>query len=125
MQRTFAVGSDVIQTEALARRAEAAWAVPPVAIAVPGTGTPEARFGRATDNVVRRCRVPKIKAGATLKSAKAALVKAGCKAPRKPRAVRSSKVRKGRVIGLTRKAGKELPAGTAVQIKVSSGRKRR
>ena len=72
----------------------------------------------------RGCTVPSIKRGATLKSVKAKLAKANCRPPRKLTKQRSSKVRKGRVIALTRKAGTNLKAGTRVGIKVSSGRKR-
>ena len=71
---------------------------------------------------VRRCRVPKVRAGARVKAARAAIRKAGCR-PR-TRRVRSRKVRKGRVVGLSRKAGTVVPRGTAVRIRVSAGRGR-
>jgi len=73
---------------------------------------------------VRGCTVPSINRGATLKSVKAKLAKANCRPPRKLTEQRSSKVRKGRVIALTRKPGTNLKAGTRVGITVSSGKKR-
>ena len=69
---------------------------------------------------VRRCRVPKVRAGARVKAARAAIRKAGCRPG--TRRVRSRKVRKGRVVGLSRKAGTVVPLGTAVRIRVSRGR---
>ena len=72
----------------------------------------------------RGCAVPSIKRGATLKSVKAKLAKANCRPPRKLTEQRSSKVRKGRVIALTRKPGTNLKAGARVGITVSSGKKR-
>lgn len=77
-----------------------------------GTAKPDAK----------RCVVPKVKRGATLSSVRSALKKANCAAPKSPRKVRSSKVRKGRVVALTRKTGTKLKAGTAVGIQVSGGR---
>jgi glucodextranase-like protein len=61
---------------------------------------------------VRGCRVPSVKRGATLKSVKAKLRKANCTYKV---AKRRSKVKKGRVIGLTR-------TSTRVLIRVSRGR---
>ena len=71
-------------------------------------------------SAVGRCRVPKVKTGARVKAARAAIRKAGCKPS--TRRVRSRKVRKGRVVGLSRKAGTVVPLGTAVRIRVSRGR---
>jgi hypothetical protein len=71
---------------------------------------------------VARCRVPKVKAGRRVRVARAALRKAGCRS--RTRRVRSRSVRKGRVIGLNRRAGRRLPFGTAVVIRVSAGRRR-
>ncbi|UUY04744.1 PASTA domain-containing protein [Svornostia abyssi] len=66
-----------------------------------------------------RCKVPKIKSGATLASVRKALTKANCKA--KVKRVRSKKVKKGRVVGLVLKPGRTLAAGTKVTVKVSAG----
>ena len=65
-----------------------------------------------------------MRAGATVKSARSALKKAGCKTARSTRKARSAKVRKGRVVSLSRKAGASVPIDAAITIKVSSGRKR-
>jgi hypothetical protein len=67
-----------------------------------------------------KCTVPKVKRGAKLGAAKKALKSAGCavgKISRKP----SSRVPKGKVVRLKKKAGTVLPAGTAVAIVVSKG----
>jgi hypothetical protein len=71
------------------------------------------------------CVVPKVKRAAKLVATRKALKKRGCKVT--VRKVRS-KVRKGRVVGLSRKgggklrAGKRLPGGATVIVKVSRGR---
>ena len=62
----------------------------------------------AQGGAVRGCRVPRVKAGARVKAARAAIRKAGCKA--RTRRVSSRTVRKGRVVGLSRKAGTRGPA---------------
>ena len=102
--------------------------------ATDGAGQSDQRVGRRhrrRDAHRRDARNPRaaapcrrIKRGATLKSVKAKLAKANCRPPRKLTKQRSSKVRKGRVIALTRKAGTNLKGGTRIGIKVSSGRKR-
>jgi hypothetical protein len=74
---------------------------------------------------VRRCKVPRVRAGATVKSARAALKKAGCKTARTTRKARSRTIRRGRVVSLSQRAGKSIPIDTAVTIKVSSGRRKR
>jgi hypothetical protein len=71
---------------------------------------------------VKRCIAPKIKAGSTQKTVKAALVKANCKAGKKVVLKTSKTVKKGRVISISRKAGTRLPAGTAIKINVSKGK---
>lgn len=71
---------------------------------------------------VRRCIVPKIKAGSTQKAVKTALVKANCKAGKKVVLKTSRTVRKGRVISISRRAGQRLPAGTAIKLNVSKGK---
>lgn len=71
---------------------------------------------------VRRCIVPKIKAGSTQTTVKKALVKANCKAGKKVVLKTSRTVKKGRVISISRKAGTRLPAGTAIKINVSKGK---
>lgn len=65
------------------------------------------------------CKVPKVKKGAKLKSAKRALKKARCAT--KTRKVRS-RVKRGRVVKLSAKAGKRLAAGKKVTVYVSKGR---
>jgi hypothetical protein len=73
---------------------------------------------------VARCRVPKVRAGIRVRAARTAIRKAGCRARKGTRRVRSRKVRKGRVVGLTRRPGRLLPFRTAVGIRVSAGRRR-
>lgn len=75
------------------------------------------------------CTVPKIARGATLSSARKALDRAGCK--RTTKKVRSTSVRAGRVVRITRregkkdrvvKAGTKLAGSTVVTVVVSRGR---
>lgn len=67
----------------------------------------------------KRCKVPKVKRGATLTSVRKALKKANCAA--KVKRVRSKKVRKGRVVGTVLMPGKQLRGGAAVTVRVSTG----
>lgn len=71
----------------------------------------------------RRCKIPKVKSGATLTSVRKAMTKANCKV--KVKRVRSKKVKKGRVVGLTQKPGKFFAAGTKVTVRVSAGAPKR
>lgn len=87
------------------------YVVPNPAVTPPGGGAP-----------VKRCIVPRIKAGSTQTAVKAALVKANCKAGKKVVLKTSRTVKKGRVISISRKAGTNLPAGTAIKINVSKGK---
>ena len=75
----------------------------------------------AQGGAARGCRVPRVKAGSRVKAARAAIRNAGCRA--RTRRVSSRKVRKGRVVGLSRKAGTLVPRGTAIRIRVSAGRR--
>lgn len=74
---------------------------------------------------VRRCTVPRIKKGSTVKAARKALSDAGCKAAKSTKRKRSAKVRKGRVLSLSQRAGESVPAADGIVITVSSGRKKR
>jgi Ca2+-binding RTX toxin-like protein len=96
----------------------------------PRAGTPPPAAKRKATKRKKACVVPKIKAGTTLATAKRKLTSAGCKV--KVRRTTSRKVRKGRVVGLTRKvsgktrraaAGKKLGAGTVIYVTVSRGRR--
>ncbi|MDO8211780.1 PASTA domain-containing protein [Conexibacter sp. CPCC 206217] len=69
----------------------------------------------------KRCVVPRVKAGASAAAAKKALAKKGCKAA--TRGVRSAKVRRGRVVKLSAKAGKRLAYRKTVTVYVSRGRR--
>lgn len=69
-----------------------------------------------------RCRIPSVKRGSTLASVRRAMTKAGCKV--RVKRVRSAKVRKGRVVGLTQKRGKTFTSGTRVTVRVSAGSSR-
>ncbi|MBJ7331959.1 MAG: PASTA domain-containing protein [Solirubrobacteraceae bacterium] len=71
----------------------------------------------------RRCVVPKVKRGATLTSVRRSFSKANCRV--RAKRVRSAKVRRGRVIGTSRKTGTKLAAGTKVTVTVSLGGRRR
>ena len=81
---------------------------------LPGAGTPFA-YSSAT------CRIPKL---TKLTSAKAIakLKKAGCGKPKFKRAY-SNKVKKGRIIAQSPKAGKKVKRGYRVTLKVSLGKK--
>lgn len=82
----------------------------------------ERRGGEAPRRAaVKQCVVPKVKAGATLASAKKALSKRGCGVATKQ--VRSAKVRKGRVVKLSRKAGARLAYRKTVTVYLSRGRR--
>ena len=72
-----------------------------------------------------RCVVPRVKKGSTVKAARAALKEAGCKAATKTKSKRSAKVKKGRVLSLTRKAGDSVRSDEAIGITVSAGRKKK
>jgi beta-lactam-binding protein with PASTA domain len=64
-----------------------------------------------------------VRRGARVKAARAALARAGCAARKRTKRVRSGTVRKGRVVGLTQRAGTVLRGGAAIGIRVSRGRK--
>ncbi len=90
-----------------------------------GGGPPPGGGGERPRPPVRRagraCVVPKVKAGVTWAAAKKALAKKGCTAT--SRQVRSAKVRKGRVVKLSHKAGKRLKAKAKVTVYLSRGRR--
>lgn len=67
----------------------------------------------------KRCKVPKLKRGATLTAVRKALKKANCAA--KVKRVRSKKVKKGRVVGTVLKPGRQLRAGAKITVRVSLG----
>jgi beta-lactam-binding protein with PASTA domain len=66
------------------------------------------------------CEVPALK-GLSLKSAKRKLAAADCKV--KVQLVRSARVKRGRVIRASAKAGAKLAAGSVVTLKISRGRR--
>jgi hypothetical protein len=73
-----------------------------------------------TAPAAKRCVVPKL-VGKTLKQAKRALTKAGCKVGKAKS--KKSKKKKGRVLAQGKKAGTRLPAGAKVPLTVSRGPK--
>jgi beta-lactam-binding protein with PASTA domain len=73
--------------------------------------------------VTPRCKVPNVK-GKTVAQAKAALKAKRCAAGKIKQAF-SAKVRKGRVIGQSRRAGASLPRNTKVNLTVSKGAKKK
>jgi Ca2+-binding RTX toxin-like protein len=89
------------------------------------TGTPPGRDprrgGEGRRPSAKRCVVPKVKAGSKLPAVKKTLAKRGCKA--KTKKVASKKVRKGRVVKLSQKAGKKLKHKATVTVIVSRGRR--
>jgi len=89
--------------------------LPPVTIPTTRTATP-------TTPAARVCRVPRV-TKKTLKAAKAAIVKADCSTGRVKRAA-SNRVKAGRVISQSPKAGQRRPAGAKVSLVVSRGRRR-
>jgi hypothetical protein len=113
VRRIFAVARDSAEAEALGR------AVNEIVTATGPTATERVTAPRGA---VARCRVPKVRAGIRVRAARAALRNAGCRARKATRRVRSRTVRKGRVVGLDRRAGRLLPFRTAVRIRVSAGR---
>jgi hypothetical protein len=80
---------------------------------------PERRGGGSS--TVKRCVVPKVKAGTKPAAARKALTKRGCRA--KTKQVRSAKVRRGRVVKLSQKAGRKLRHRATVTVYVSRGRR--
>ena len=69
----------------------------------------------------RTCTVPRLR-GRTRLGAERALVRAGCAVGR-VRTQKSKKYKKGRVVSQSRAAGRIVAAGTAVQLRVSRGRR--
>jgi hypothetical protein len=84
---------------------------------VPTTTTDAA--GSQPTTSAKRCVVPKL-VGKTLKQAKRALTKAGCKAG-KSKSKKSKKRKKGVILKQGKKAGTKLPAGAKVPLTVSRG----
>jgi PASTA domain len=76
-----------------------------------------------TRPVVRRCVVPNVK-GKTLAKAKAALKARGCATGKVKRAF-SGKVKKGRVIQQSKRAGSRHPVKTKVGLTVSKGKRKK
>lgn len=74
----------------------------------------------AAPKAKRRCKVPKVKRGATLTTVRRAMTKANCKV--RVKRVRSKKVRKGRVVGLYVKVGRFYKPGTRITVRVSAGK---
>jgi len=90
----------------------------------PPTGRDDGGGGRGrrpTRASSRGCVVPKVRTGSTWSAAKKALAKRGC-TPTSKR-VRSAKVRSGRVVRLSHKAGKRLKAKARVTVYLSRGRR--
>jgi beta-lactam-binding protein with PASTA domain len=69
-----------------------------------------------------RCVVPNVK-GKTLTQARTRLAARRCRLGRVARAY-SARVRRGRIIGQSRRPGARLPRGTRVNIRLSRGRRR-
>jgi hypothetical protein len=111
--RLFEVGENLIQDDVPAPQPDPQ----------PGPGAPQGPGDPQPDNpAIDRCLVPRVRSGAKLKAAKAAIRKGNCNVGT-TRKVRSAKVKKGRVVGLSRKGGTKLTRGARVGIKVSRGRR--
>jgi len=74
-----------------------------------------------TFSVVAPCVVPKIAAGTSVTSAKRKIVAAHCRVGQTTKVY--SRTRKGRVVSLSTRAGKSLPNGTKINLKVSRGKR--
>jgi len=109
---------DVVATDATGLTGTASIDVTRTAPVILPTPTPQ-------PEAVQWCVMPRVKKGSTVKAARAALKEAGCKAARKTKSKRSSKVKKGRVLSLTHRAGDHVPLAEAVGITVSAGRKKK
>ena len=95
---------------------------PPATTAPPTTGNPSEVTPLVNEpTVVKSCVVPKL-VGKTLKQAKRALKKAGCKVGKAKKS--KSKKKKGRIVKQRYKVGTKLPAGTKVPLTVSKGPKK-
>ena len=114
VRRLFTVGENVIEDEPEPT---------PEPGPGPGPGAPEDPSDPQPDHPgVYRCVVPKVRTGATVRAARAAIKQGNCSVGKTTKA-RSAKVRKGRVIALSRKAGTTLARGAKVGLKVSRGRR--
>lgn len=93
--------------------------LPPV-LPVPG-GLPPVPGGppSGSGSSAKRCVVLKVKRRATLKAARRQLTRAGCRV--KVKRVRSTSVKRGRVVGLSVKVGAKRPHRASVTIRVSRG----
>ena len=114
VRRLFTVGENVIEDEPEPT---------PEPGPGPGPGAPQDPSDPQPDHPgVDRCVVPKVRAGATVRTARAAIKQGNCSVGKTTKA-RSAKVKKGRVIALSRKAGTTRSRGAKVGIKVSRGRR--
>jgi hypothetical protein len=95
---------------------------PPASLAPPTSGNPSEVTPLVNAPVTAKaCVVPKL-VGKTLKQAKRALKKAGCKVGKAKKA--GSKKKKGRIVKQRYKVGTKLPAGAKVPLTVSKGPKK-
>ncbi|HLY50585.1 MAG TPA: PASTA domain-containing protein [Solirubrobacteraceae bacterium] len=85
-------------------------------------GSSSGSGGGSGSGASKRCTVPKLK-GDTVKQARSALQKHGCKLGSERKAF-SRKVKRGHVISQSPAAGAKKAAGSAVKITVSKGRKK-
>lgn len=85
------------------------------------TPPPDDAHRRSQPRPARRCRVPRTRKGAPASTVTRALARAGCRA--KVRKVRSTAVRRGRVVKLSARAGRTLPYRAVVTVTVSRGRR--
>ena len=112
-------------TGTLIRRPDPVNTTPPVTTqstpAAGGGSTAPVSTTGAPPAAVKTCVVPKL-VGKTLKQAKRALTRAGCKVGKTTKA--KSKKRKGRIVKQRYKAGTKLPAGTKIPIAISKGKKK-
>jgi hypothetical protein len=92
----------------------------PVGGGLPGGGPLGGGFPGGGAPAAKRCTVPRVKRGATPKQVRQQLTRAGCRVRTKQ--VRSAKVRRGRVVRLSRKPSTTLPYRTTIVVSVSRGR---
>ena len=83
---------------------------------------PTAVVAKAVQTTVPRCVVPKVR-GKSLRTARAAIKRGNCRVGR-VRMTFSSRVKAGRVVSQTPRAGRRLAAGARVNLLVSKGKRR-
>jgi hypothetical protein len=85
------------------------------------TSEPTAVVAKAVQTTIRRCVVPQVR-GKSVRAARAAIKRGGCRVGR-VRMTFSARVKAGRVVSQTPRAGRRLAAGARVKLLVSKGKR--